>query len=69
MSDGFYFKFREKSLGLTDSTIIGIKLCPDPQISEHCPTKMPGRALMVIIWLMRPGTASTLLQSLGILQE
>ena len=41
-----------------DSITIGIKLWLAPQISEHWPKKIPGRWLINLTWLMRPGTAS-----------
>lgn len=41
------------------SIMIGMNLCPAPQISEHCPTIMLGRFIIINVWLIRPGMAST----------
>lgn len=58
-----------KIFGGTLSTTIGINLWLAPQISEHCPKKIPGRLEKKLIWLRRPGVASTLIPSLGTVQE
>jgi hypothetical protein len=52
-----------------DSKKIGIKLWPAPQISEHWPTRMLGRLIKIITWLMRPGTASDFTPMDGIVHE
>lgn len=51
------------------SKVIGINLWFVPQISEHCPTKIPGRFTKIEIWFIRPGVASTLTPKAGIVQE
>lgn len=48
---------------------IGINLWLIPQISEHCPKKIPGRWDIRVIWLIRPGDASILIPRDGIVQE
>ena len=48
---------------------MGINLCPAPQISEHCPTMILGRLIIRNIWLIRPGIASTLTPSDGMVYE
>jgi hypothetical protein len=48
---------------------IGINLWFVPQISEHCPKKIPGFSLNNVIVFKRPGVASALTPSLGIVQE
>lgn len=48
---------------------IGIKEWFAPQISLHCPIKIPLRLINVKIWLIRPGVASILIPSEGIVQE
>lgn len=40
-----------------------------PQISEHWPNKIPGRLIIVVIWLSRPGVESILMPSDGTVQE
>jgi hypothetical protein len=40
-----------------------------PQISEHCPKYNPGRIQNKFNWLIRPGTASTLIPNDGIVHE
>jgi len=52
-----------------DSIWIGINLWLIPQISEHCPKYIPGRLRNKLIWFIRPGMASILIASLGIVQE
>jgi len=56
-------------LGATDSIEMGINLWLAPQISEHCPYINPGRLIKKLIWLSRPGTASTFTPRLGIVHE
>jgi len=51
------------------SKIMGINLCPAPQISEHWPMKILGRLGFIKIWLIRPGIASTFTPDEGIVQE
>lgn len=51
------------------SKAIGIKLCPAPQISEHCPMSIPGRLIISITWFIRPGVASAFTPKDGIVQE
>jgi hypothetical protein len=48
---------------------IGMKLCPAPQISEHCPTMMLGWLIISWVWLIRPGVASTFVPRHGIVHE
>jgi len=45
---------------------MGIKLWLIPQISEHCPNKLPLLLEIIKIWLNWFGLASTLIISLGI---
>lgn len=52
-----------------DSIKIGIKLCPAPQISEHCPSINPGRLIKIVNWLIRPGVASDLTPNEGMVHE
>lgn len=40
-----------------------------PQISEHCPKKIPGRFMIIDVWLIRPGIESILIPKEGIVQE
>ena len=47
---------------------MGINLWLAPQISEHCPKKMPGRWLINFNWFRRPGTASTFTPKEGTVQ-
>lgn len=54
---------------MIDSIWIGIKLWLIPQISEHCPKNIPGRFKNILIWFIRPGIASILILSLGMVQE
>lgn len=49
--------------------IIGINLCPAPQISEHCPIIIPGRFEISIVWFIRPGVASAFTPIDGIVHE
>lgn len=49
--------------------VIGINLWFAPQISLHWPVRIPGRFTWRISWLIRPGIASTLTPSDGIVQE
>lgn len=58
-----------KSLGLTTSMTIGMKLWFAPQISEHWPYSKPGRKENILSWFKRPGKASTLIPIEGIVQE
>ena len=51
------------------SRMMGIKLCPAPQISEHCPIKILERLGFIKIWLMRPGIASIFNPDEGMAQE
>ncbi len=46
-----------------------MNLCPAPQISEHCPTKIVGRLIIRKIWFIRPGIASLLTPRDGIVHE
>lgn len=48
---------------------IGINLWLAPQISEHCPKKIPVRFKLNLIWFNRPGEASILTPEEGIVQE
>jgi len=48
---------------------MGIKLWFAPQISEHWPKNKPDRLEKKLIWLSRPGVASTFTPILGIVQE
>ena len=52
-----------------DSRIIGINLCPAPQISEHCPIIILGWLIKIEIWLIRPGVASALTPKDGMVHE
>lgn len=54
---------------LIDSIWIGINLWLIPQISEHCPKYKPGRFINKLIWFIRPGIASILIASDGIVHE
>jgi len=49
--------------------VIGINLWLVPQISEHWPTDNPGRLDRIVIWFIRPGVASILTPSDGIVHE
>lgn len=40
-----------------------------PQISEHCPYKMPGRLIENLTWFRRPGVASVFTPKLGTVHE
>jgi hypothetical protein len=40
------------------SIAIGMNLWCSPQISEHCPYRMPGRLIENLAWFRRPGVAS-----------
>lgn len=51
------------------SATIGINLWFVPQISEHCPKNTPGRLIIKIDWLIRPGRASILTPKQGIVHE
>jgi hypothetical protein len=57
------------NFGVGISIIIGINLCPAPQISEHCPIIIPGRFIIKNVWLIRPGIASTLIPAEGSVHE
>lgn len=57
------------SLAGTTSSLIGINLWFTPQISEHCPKKIPGRLGLNTTWFIRPGIASDLTAKAGIVQE
>lgn len=48
---------------------MGMNLWFVPQISEHCPMKIPGFLIINLDWLIRPGTASILMPKHGIVQE
>jgi len=37
-----------------------------PQISEHCPYRIPGRLTEDLVWFSRPGVACAFTPSLGI---
>lgn len=39
-----------------------------PQISEHCPKKIPGRDIKIVDWFKRPGIESILIPKVGIVQ-
>jgi hypothetical protein len=58
-----------KVLEETLSIEIGINLWFAPQISEHCPYTTPGRSIINLSWLRRPGTASTLIPNEGMVHE
>jgi hypothetical protein len=58
-----------KDLILTTSKVIGINLWFAPQISEHWPKNRPVILGKKLIWLSRPGTASTLTPIEGRAQE
>lgn len=51
------------------SIMIGINLCPAPQISEHCPINIPGRFEISMAWFIRPGVASAFTPNDGIAHE
>ena len=53
----------------TDSTDIGIKLCSDPQISEHAPKNNPGLLVVNEVWFSLPGSESTLTPRDGTAQQ
>lgn len=53
----------------TLSIIMGINLWLTPQISEHCPNIIPGRLILNLPWLIRPGVASILIPNDGIVHE
>lgn len=48
---------------------MGINLWFVPQISEHCPKKIPGRLIRRFIWLSRPGVESILIPRDGTVHE
>ncbi len=50
---------------LVDSTEIGINEWLAPQISEHCPKKIPGFIITNLNWFNRPGSASTFTPNAG----
>lgn len=52
-----------------DSNLIGIKEWLAPQISEHCPKKIPVRLIKKFVWFNRPGVASILIPNEGIVHE
>ena len=56
-------------LGEIDEIEIGIKLWLAPQISLHCPVKIPVRFALMINWFIRPGIASTLIPNEGTVHE
>lgn len=58
----------KKFVGI-DSMEIGINLWLVPQISEHCPKYRPGELHKKFTWFSRPGTASALIPSAGIVHE
>ena len=47
---------------------MGINLWFIPQISEHCPKKIPGRLMKSKVWFNRPGIESILIPKEGIVQ-
>jgi hypothetical protein len=49
--------------------MIGIKECPAPHNSEHCPVKIPFRFINKNAWFNRPGIASALIPIDGIAHE
>lgn len=51
------------------STTIGMNLWLAPQISEHCPYNNLDRVEINLTWFKRPGVASTLIPSDGIVHE
>lgn len=53
----------------TTSMAIGMNEWFAPQISEHWPKNTPGRLAVNPSWFRRPGIASTLTPSLGIVHE
>lgn len=57
------------ALGVMADTTIGINLWFAPQISLHCPVRIPGRLINKISWLIRPGTASTFIPREGMVHE
>jgi len=57
------------SFGVTDSNTIGMNLWFAPQISEHWPKNSPGRLMNILVWLSRPGTASTFTPIEGMAHE
>jgi hypothetical protein len=46
-----------------------MNLCFDPQISEHCPHRRPGRLIENLTWFSRPGVAYVFTASLGTVHE
>lgn len=58
-----------KIFGVTLSKVMGMNLWFAPQISEHCPKNNPGRVDRKLVWLRRPGVASTFTPKLGTVQE
>lgn len=55
--------------GVIDEIVIGMNLWFAPQISLHCPVKIPVRLAKRINWFIRPGIASTLIPIDGIVHE
>jgi len=53
-------------IGVVNSSLIGMNLWLIPQISEHCPNKLPLLLEIMKIWLNWFGLASTLIINLGI---
>jgi hypothetical protein len=53
----------------TLSITIGMNLWLAPQISEHCPYRIPGRIIEKLVWFSRPGVGSVCMPSLGKLDE
>ncbi|KRY03010.1 hypothetical protein T03_2723, partial [Trichinella britovi] len=51
---------------VVNSIVIGMNLWFTPQSSEHCPYMIPGSVDSVVVELMRPGIASILIPSDGI---
>lgn len=56
-------------INLMDSNMMGINLWLVPQISEHCPVKIPGFLISRLDWFSRPGMASILIPRDGMVQE
>lgn len=51
------------------SITIGMNLWLAPQISEHCPKKIPVRLGKNLVWFSRPGVASIFTPIDGIVHE
>lgn len=54
---------------LVDSRQMGIKEWFIPQISEHWPKNTPGRLIINMDWLSRPGVESILIPKEGTVHE